>query len=332
MVKFPEAWDAWLQRADDAIIRWLQRPAGPIFMALSLAITACTTIELAFVVPVVLFVAGWDSLATELTYLALTTALVSQIPKRFLWRSRPYVAGRAQTRRKDKTSSFPSRAVTCAVVYTFAVCFAVAERSQEAHVVQWWMPLVVFAAFLLASFARINLGVHYPSDCVGGLLQGAAVCVMGTLLWELDVLACTSCSSSDTCYSTEDDAITWHTLGRANWWVFVCLFAVMAGIVGVCLAKPLDFWAKCDRVYGMLFPCVAFRVTFLCPVSLNDHASLAAPTWPPAWYSYLAGIGLAAALTVLGVANKGRYPFVAYLVFFFITFFSLSWWRLFVSS
>jgi hypothetical protein len=38
------------------------------------------------------------------------------------------------------------------------------------------------------------------------------------------------------------------------------------------------------------------------------------------------------AVQVLGVANKGRYPFVAYLVFFFITFFSLSWWRLFVSS
>jgi membrane-associated phospholipid phosphatase len=330
VVKFPEAWEERLRAFDDLGIRWLQRPSGPLFLALALAITGCTTIELAFVVPVVLFVTGWDSLATEFTYLALTTALVSQIPKRFLWRSRPYVAGRAQTRRKDKTSSFPSRAVTCAVVYSFAVCFAVIDRSHP-HTIQWWMPLVVLIAFLLASFARINLGVHYPSDCVGGILQGAAICAVGTLLWEVDVVACGSCSS-DMCYSPEAGAITWHTLSRANWWVMGCLFVVMAGIVGICLAKPLDFWAKCDRVFGMLFPCVAFRVTFLCPAPLNDNASLTSPSWPPAWYSYLVGIGLAACLTVLGVANKGRYPFAAYLVFFFITFFSLSWWRLFVTS
>jgi len=42
-----------------------------------------TTIELAFVAPLVLYVLAWDSLATQFTYLALTTALVSQIPKRY---------------------------------------------------------------------------------------------------------------------------------------------------------------------------------------------------------------------------------------------------------
>lgn len=104
----------------------------------------------------VLFVTGWDSVATQFTYLALVTALTSQIPKRFLWRTRPYLANRAQIRRKDKTSSFPSRAVTCGFVYAFAVCYAYFLRSHPYNV-EWWMPVLLIAAPLLASFARVRL-------------------------------------------------------------------------------------------------------------------------------------------------------------------------------
>jgi hypothetical protein len=39
VVKFPEVWESWLQTMDDTLIRWLQRPSGPLFKALSLAIT-----------------------------------------------------------------------------------------------------------------------------------------------------------------------------------------------------------------------------------------------------------------------------------------------------
>jgi len=93
---FPEAWEECLAPFDDLGIHAGQKPSGPLFMAFSMAITGMTTIELAFVAPLVLYVLAWDSLATQFTYLALTTALVSQIPKRFVWRSRPYLAGRAQ--------------------------------------------------------------------------------------------------------------------------------------------------------------------------------------------------------------------------------------------
>jgi hypothetical protein len=52
-------------------------------------------IETGIATPFVLYVLGFDGLATELSYLMLLLALFSQIPKRFLWRYRPYMVGRA---------------------------------------------------------------------------------------------------------------------------------------------------------------------------------------------------------------------------------------------
>lgn len=55
-----------------------------------------TTIEISIAIPMVLYATGWDGLATALTYLAITTTFTSQIPKRFVWRFRPYMVGRAE--------------------------------------------------------------------------------------------------------------------------------------------------------------------------------------------------------------------------------------------
>ncbi len=119
-------------------------------------------------------------------------------------------------RKKDETSSFPSRAVTCAVVYSFGASYAYMYH-YDTYQIQWWMPVLLVSITFLASFARvrhflkkpstrwnlphmqdftryaesrewggtgciwlilfffqINLGVHYPSDCLGGILQ---VCI-----------------------------------------------------------------------------------------------------------------------------------------------------------
>lgn len=91
------------------------------------------------------------------------------------------------------TSSFPSRAVTCAgeylllithlVVYSFFASYAYIITYEPNHVViKWWMPVIFISIYgfinlttlvtiLLASVARVALGVHYPSDCVIGFFQ-----------------------------------------------------------------------------------------------------------------------------------------------------------------
>jgi membrane-associated phospholipid phosphatase len=326
---FPERWERWLAPFDDFLIEYCQKPRGLFFTYLSLLITAMTTIEISIAVPMVLYVAGWDGLGTEFTWLALMTTLTSQIPKRFLWRFRPYMVGRAELRRKDETSSFPSRAVTCGLVYGYGICYAYLYHNHTLNI-RWWMPLLVLALILLSSFARINLGVHYPSDCVGGILQGVIICLLGTLLWQADLVGCASCRNNS-CYGEGDKRIMWDTMGRANWWVFALTAFGLILLIFASIVKPIEFWVKCDRVFGMLFPCILFQITFLCPGAHNGHSALPPPHWPPDWYSYLYGIAFALLFTGLGVLNGGRWPYLSACFFFASNFAAILWWRLFIT-
>ena len=37
--------------------------------------------------------------------------------------------------------------------------------------VQWWFVVFVAVCTMFSAVARIQLGAHYPSDCVAGVLQ-----------------------------------------------------------------------------------------------------------------------------------------------------------------
>ena len=149
-------------------------------------------IEIIFALPFVLFCLGVDGLASEMSYLALVTAIFSQLPKRFIWRYRPWMVLRSnqvsiafilsfifffiyffwiQQLATPHTSSFPSRAVCCSLVYSFAVCYGYLYFTNSNDIIWWWMPEIIFIFLFLASFARVFLGVHYPSDCLVGAVQ-----------------------------------------------------------------------------------------------------------------------------------------------------------------
>ena len=106
-----------------------------------------------------------------LTWFSLSLSVVSQIAKRFVWRSRPWMVARAKLVMRTKTSSFPSRAVTCSVCYV-VIFYVVAWNEMFAGLTfQWWMCFILPISVLLSSFSRVQLGVHYPSDCLFGSIQ-----------------------------------------------------------------------------------------------------------------------------------------------------------------
>ncbi|KAN0009240.1 hypothetical protein ACTFIU_006515 [Dictyostelium citrinum] len=297
----------------------------------SLFITALVAVEIAMIAPFFLYILGQDTLATEFTYLALLLSLVSQVPKRFLWRFRPYMVKRAKTVKKDMTSSFPSRAVTCSVVYSYAIIWIVTYYDNyDITIVRWWMPLLFVGSILLSSFARINLGVHYPSDCVGGVIQGTLVCVIGTAFRKIDILGCRSCWD-EMCYASINSAqeITFSHLNRLNFIMLVALLLIFLVIPIVSVMKPVDFWSKCDRVYGMLFPAVAFQLLLLCPSSYRLNGSLSKPSTPH-WYSYVFGGILALCATLIPAKTKipPKYTIVTFWVLFLSLSISLFSWRL----
>lgn len=331
---FPVYMERKLKSFDDPIIAFCQRFEGKRWYYFSLFCTGLVSIEFGIAAPLVLYILGYDGLGTEFVYLALLTALISQIPKRFMWRFRPYMVNRAKMVKKDKTSSFPSRAVTCSTVYSFAVIWGYTYRtmsSDGSFSFQWWMPFLFVFAILLSSFARINLGVHYPSDCVAGFLQGLLVCLIGTGFWMGDTVGCSSCKNLG-CYSHfPDHTITFNNLSHINIFMVLLIIAFSVLIPLVSVMKPIDFWNKCDRVYGMLFPGIAFQLLFLCPNSTNEGYSLGAPPRPE-WYDYLFAIAVAGITTAIGARVQGRRPVFVYLVLYTSLLFSLSLWRLNGSS
>ncbi len=67
-----------------------------------------------------------------------------------------------------------------------------------------WMPVLFVVSFFLTSFARMNLGAHYLSDCIGGLIWGAISALTGALLTRLTEFGCISCRF-DACYAQASD-------------------------------------------------------------------------------------------------------------------------------
>jgi len=330
--KFPIILERKLQSFDDALIKVCQKAKGRVVLYFDLFMTAIVAIETGIAAPFIFFALGLDGLAIEMTYLMIILSLLSQVPKRFIWRYRPYMVQRASKLRKKEsavTSSFPSRAVTCAVVYTFFVCYAYIISKQPSNpTVLWWMPILFVLVVLLSSFARISMGVHYPSDCVFGILQGIIVCVIGTLLWSANSAICESCYD-DQCYSdlNSDHVVTAHSLKRYNYISLIICIALGTLITFISVTKPIDFWEKADRVYGMLFPGIAFRITLLCPRTV--HSSLPHPD-PSPWYGYIFAIGIALIATAAAFLNKGRYPVLSFLIQFSVLYVAIAAWRIWV--
>jgi hypothetical protein len=242
--------------------------------------------------------------------------------------------------RSDDTSSFPSRAVTCSVVFTFAISYGIAYMT-DTKIFHWWVLLGIIFATLLSSFARVHLGVHYPSDCLGGFLQGALICLLGTALWDANVWGCTSCHYGQ-CYATDEqhaimgsyEAASGEHLGEhLNFLVLFVGTAICIALFFVSVIRPLVFWEKCDRVYGVLLACVVFQLAFLCPPASLNGSSLPPPK-NPGWASYFMAVVIPILILPItyfaGKKFKGTMSVIVFFVLFVPLLVVMSLWRLFV--
>ena len=95
----------------------------------------------------------------------------------------------------------------------------------------------------------------------------------------------------------------------------------------MCVEPPINFWKKCDLVFGMLLACIVFQTTFLCP-------GVASPTMalpePPAvtGVHFLWAAGFATGIVAIGVLLSKPLKHVCFGLVFAITFIALAVWRL----
>jgi membrane-associated phospholipid phosphatase len=284
---FPPSFELALKSFDDFWINALQRrfiESGSRLPRLyATAMTGLTAVELGVCVPVVLHFLGWDALASRAAVLMFVLCFFSQIPKRFLWRARPYMTQppRAIKVREDKTSSFPSRAVTCAVAFGYFVANVVSDNgTNQNHL--WIATLCICVVWgLSAAFARVYFGVHYPSDCVGGSISGTIISLVSTQIYRAEWMNCTTCNGGACYASNADSALSFATWSNIPGRVFAVAVALSFALTLVSVVPPIRFWVKCSHIFGMLLPCIVFRTTFLCRELNVGGFALPAPVAAP---------------------------------------------------
>uniref|UniRef100_A0A6B2L6R0 Phosphatidic acid phosphatase type 2/haloperoxidase domain-containing protein n=1 Tax=Arcella intermedia TaxID=1963864 RepID=A0A6B2L6R0_9EUKA len=326
---FPERLESVLNRIDGPLIRLLQSRRSKFQFYLSHVLTAIVAIEFLIIMPTVLFILGYDNLGTKTLYLSMTLVFLSQIPKRFVWRYRPFMGARAIEIQSCRTSSFPSRAVTCSVVYSYVIVFFYEEFQGE-------YPLWLVSPFLVlpvvVSISRIYLGVHYPSDCLGGMILGYVVCSISMFIYRADQAGCECAQTAGFCYysnATMDilQPITLQTLTHINWWVLGGVVFGQFVFAVLCVIRPIKFWIKFGTIFGILFPALTFRFVFLCPTG-SHPASISANLLPPSGWSFIFSIGLVLAGLFVGTKLQKKLLFWVFVILWVICMSALVVWRL----
>ena len=105
--------------------------------------------------------------AYVLTIVFVLSALTSLVLKNTIYRERPFVTHSFIEKLSDAgNSSFPSGHTLEAFAMATAITFIISNKKIVIAVFLW--------AFLVA-YSRMLLGVHYPSDVLGGLLIGSFI-------------------------------------------------------------------------------------------------------------------------------------------------------------
>ncbi|XP_062511188.1 uncharacterized protein LOC134187084 isoform X2 [Corticium candelabrum] len=263
---FPEQWDDVFSYMDNAVTQWCQRLNNTFLVVLDQLVTFGTSIEVGVVISFFFFYLGLDSLVIAASSVMMALVVVTQVPKRFLWRRRPHVAGRAKMLYDGTlTSSFPSRAVTCCVVYLYLLSgiLEILSRPEKDPVAPFrllWSPafiLFTIWAVVWTSIARIGVGVHYASDCIAGVVQAGIVCYIAETTYYIIVNAC--CQGAAPFHA--DRALLLHHI---NWPGLA--IATITGVVAVFVLESdlVQYWSKAHFVLGLLYPVLCGLFLFCC--------------------------------------------------------------------
>lgn len=326
---FPRAFERLFAPFDDAIVALCQRRTTGAVLFFSTVFTFFTSIEVSLIAPPTLFALGYDQAAGLCGSVLLVLGIVSQVPKKFIFRPRPWMVSRALPVRRDKTSSFPSRAVVCAVVFSWLIAWSAAREGILAAplpTLPLWVAILCVAA--LTAFARINVGAHYPSDTVLGFLLGCVVVRIGTRLEDAWRAACdpsVAYSTADHVTSISRTALLVQLVLSRGFLVVTVLSYLMT------LVSIQGFWVKCSYVYGLLMSSAAFRATYLCsplPPSASgvshivEHGSLSRHMKAAAPFAFLLLFGM------ITRGRKGPFRVVAFTLIYLGALIAMLTWRL----
>ena len=190
-----EIGDGELARFDHAILLWFRKPGalgemiGPIWLKqtmLDFTALGSATILTLVIIGAMLF--AFSRRAYRIAFLIagapITGAIFVALLKSQFGRVRPTLVDPLVV---EHSASFPSgHAANSAIVYlTIAVLLMRVERRPETKL---YILFVAITITILIGMSRVALGVHWPSDVLGGWLFGTSWACLWALLIKLPVI------------------------------------------------------------------------------------------------------------------------------------------------
>lgn len=326
---FPHTLERLFAPLDDYLISILQRRTAGAVHLFCMTLTFFTSIEVSLVAPPALYALGYDAAGGLAASVLIVLGIISQIPKKFIFRARPWMVGRALPIRRDKTSSFPSRAVVCAVVYSWLIAQGLDLEGilqGQLSPVCTWAGIVFMAS--LAAFARINVGAHYPSDTLLGFVLGCVIIKVGVRFEEFwQRVGCgvdTAYPISSEFFIDSRDRVrqlaSWQSLG------FVTLISSAMTLVSI-----QGFWVKCSYVYGLLMSSAAFRATFVCCGRTGGVAGVGRVVDHGGFREHVHATAMFTILLIFGMITRGKKGMLRVVTFSLIylgALIGVLYWRL----
>ena len=171
----------WIQRIDEWLLGWIAETLRtPMLDSVMVFVTGLGDGGLIFIAAAVILllfrktrIAGCSALAA----LGVGVVEVNLIIKPLVNRPRPYLVMEklAALLPSPDGYSFPSGHTNAAFAFAVALCLMLPAEYRAGK----WMAV---AAACLMGFSRLYVGVHFPSDVLGGVVTGAAAALIGCLV------------------------------------------------------------------------------------------------------------------------------------------------------
>lgn len=170
---------------DQQVYRTLYVGGHPVLItvakALSLAGDPKVLVPATFAVAAVLWWRGHPRTGLTLIAVTMVGRGVNSLVKLDVGRDRPTLEQHLMV---EHTNSFPSGHATGSMMFFLALALLLTHRGLRRH---WWAAGAVVASLLVGT-SRVMLGVHWPSDVIGGWAFGI-LWVVFTLRMAEDLLA-----------------------------------------------------------------------------------------------------------------------------------------------